>query len=154
MFEVWYEHSVFSTMCAACYGMDQEENHYVSRLREVYTSCDTTGTGFLDRDELTQLCLKLHLEKQLPLLLRMLLGNNHFARVCIEHHFQKEKYGAHSFHLRMVRSLKMGFRGKSQEIQAACYLLPLKRCFVWAFSATPIVPSIHPQALVCRHSGF
>ncbi|XP_047600165.1 ninein-like protein isoform X5 [Lutra lutra] len=72
--------------CAfACYGMDEEEeNHYVSQLREVYSSCDTTGTGFLDREELTQLCLKLHLEKELPILLQTLLGNDHFARVNFE----------------------------------------------------------------------
>ncbi|XP_016074549.1 PREDICTED: ninein-like protein isoform X2 [Miniopterus natalensis] len=71
--------------CPACYGMDEEEeDHYVSQLREVYSSCDTTGTGFLDREELTQLCLKLHLEKQLPILLQTLLGNDHFARVNFE----------------------------------------------------------------------
>ncbi|XP_025120334.2 ninein-like protein isoform X4 [Bubalus bubalis] len=58
----------------------EEENRYVSQLRDVYSSCDTTGTGFLDREELTQLCLKLHLEKQLPVLLHTLLGNNQFAR--------------------------------------------------------------------------
>ncbi|XP_042086362.1 ninein-like protein isoform X3 [Ovis aries] len=58
----------------------EEENHYVSQLRDVYSSCDTTGTGFLDREELTQLCLKLHLEKQLPVLLHTLFGNNQFAR--------------------------------------------------------------------------
>uniref|UniRef100_A0A2I3GSG4 Ninein-like protein n=1 Tax=Nomascus leucogenys TaxID=61853 RepID=A0A2I3GSG4_NOMLE len=64
--------------------MGEEENHYVSQLREVYSSCDTTGTGFLDRQELTQLCLKLHLEQQLPILLQTLLGNDHFARVNFE----------------------------------------------------------------------
>nr|XP_012612217.2 ninein-like protein isoform X5 [Microcebus murinus] len=63
---------------------EEEESHYVSQLREVYSSCDTTGTGFLDREELTQLCLKLHLEKQLPALLQTLLGNDHFARVNFE----------------------------------------------------------------------
>ncbi|XP_077635073.1 ninein-like protein [Crocuta crocuta] len=63
---------------------EEEENHYVSQLKEVYSSCDTTGTGFLDREELTQLCLKLHLEKQLPILLQTLLGNDHFARVNFE----------------------------------------------------------------------
>ncbi|XP_054443437.1 ninein-like protein [Pteronotus mesoamericanus] len=62
----------------------EEENHYVSQLREIYSSCDTTGTGFLDREELTQLCLKLHLEKQLPILLQTLLGNDNFARVNFE----------------------------------------------------------------------
>ncbi|XP_049555974.1 ninein-like protein isoform X2 [Orcinus orca] len=63
---------------------EEEESHYVSQLRDVYSSCDTTGTGFLDREELTQLCLKLHLEKQLPVLLQTLLGNDHFARVNFE----------------------------------------------------------------------
>ncbi|XP_058419349.1 ninein-like protein isoform X1 [Diceros bicornis minor] len=63
---------------------DEEENHYVSQLREVYSSCDTTGTGFLDREELTQLCLKLHMEKQLPILMKTLLGNDNFARVNFE----------------------------------------------------------------------
>ncbi|XP_031512380.1 ninein-like protein isoform X8 [Papio anubis] len=74
----------FPCTLPACYGMDEEENHYVSQLREVYSSCDTTGTGFLDRQELTQLCLKLHLEQQLPVLLQTLLGNDHFARVNFE----------------------------------------------------------------------
>ncbi|XP_055994235.1 ninein-like protein [Sorex fumeus] len=64
--------------------MDGEENHYVSQLRELYSSCDTTGTGFLDRDELTQLCLKLRVEAQLPLLLQTLLGGDRFARVSFE----------------------------------------------------------------------
>lgn len=83
----------FPLACPACYGMDEEEeNHYVSQLREVYSSCDTTGTGFLDREELTQLCLKLHLEKQLPILLQTLLGNDHFARVGILLHSYKEKH--------------------------------------------------------------
>ncbi|KAM5304586.1 ninein-like protein isoform 8-T8 [Glossophaga mutica] len=69
----------------ACYGMDEEEeNHYVSQLREVFRSCDTTETGFLDQEELTQLCLKLRLEKQLPILLQTLLGNDCHARVNFE----------------------------------------------------------------------
>ncbi|XP_048204632.1 ninein-like protein [Perognathus longimembris pacificus] len=63
---------------------DEEENHYVSQLREVYHSCDSTGTGFLDREELTQLCHKLHLGEQLPALLKTLLGDDHFARVNFE----------------------------------------------------------------------
>ncbi|TKC51075.1 hypothetical protein EI555_007004, partial [Monodon monoceros] len=79
------EGTVVFSLHAACDGMDEEEeSHYVSQLRDVYSSCDTTGTGFLDREELTQLCLKLHLEKQLPVLLQTLLGNDHFARVNFE----------------------------------------------------------------------
>ncbi|XP_051690398.2 ninein-like protein isoform X1 [Oryctolagus cuniculus] len=62
----------------------EEESRYVLQLKELYSSCDTTGTGFLDRDELTQLCRKLHLEKQLPVLLQTLFGQDHFARVNFE----------------------------------------------------------------------
>lgn len=68
-------------MCAIYYGMGEEENRYTSQLKDVYDSCDTTGTGDLDKEELTELCHKLHLEGELPLLLETLLGNNHFARV-------------------------------------------------------------------------
>ncbi|XP_078005811.1 ninein-like protein isoform X7 [Phascolarctos cinereus] len=63
---------------------EEEENKYVSQLKEVYSSCDTTGTGYLGKEELTELCQKLHLERQLPLLLQTLLGNDHFARVNFE----------------------------------------------------------------------
>ncbi|KAM9316775.1 ninein-like protein [Gastrophryne carolinensis] len=62
----------------------EEENKYVSQLQEVFTSCDSTGTGYLDKEELTDLCHKLHLNAQLPLLLQTLLGNDHFARVNFE----------------------------------------------------------------------
>ncbi|XP_063299779.1 ninein-like protein isoform X2 [Pelobates fuscus] len=62
--------------------MDQEEeNKYVSQLQDVFNSCDTTGTGYLDKEELTDLCRKLHLDAQLPLLLQTLLGKDIFARV-------------------------------------------------------------------------
>uniref|UniRef100_A0A8C6V4J8 Ninein-like protein n=1 Tax=Naja naja TaxID=35670 RepID=A0A8C6V4J8_NAJNA len=64
--------------------MGEEENRYTSQLKDVYDSCDTTGTGYLDKEELTELCHKLHLEGELPLLLETLLGNNHFAKVNFE----------------------------------------------------------------------
>ncbi|XP_058535885.1 ninein-like protein [Ochotona princeps] len=64
--------------------MEEEESHYILQLRAVYSSCDTTGTGFLDRDELTQLCRKLQLEKQLPVLLQTLFGSDPFTRVNFE----------------------------------------------------------------------
>ncbi|XP_037667223.1 ninein-like protein isoform X2 [Choloepus didactylus] len=104
----------------ACYGMDKEEDHYVSRLREVYNSCDTTGTGFLDREELTQLGQKLHLEQQLPVLLQTLLGNDHFARVNFEEF--KEGFVA-------VLSSSAGVRpsneeSSSSEPAAACTVPP------------------------------
>ncbi|XP_067388958.1 ninein-like protein isoform X2 [Emydura macquarii macquarii] len=63
---------------------EEEENKYVSQLKDVYNSCDTTGTGYLDKEELTELCHKLHLERQLPGLLHTLLGSDHFARVNFE----------------------------------------------------------------------
>ncbi|XP_032071654.1 ninein-like protein [Thamnophis elegans] len=64
--------------------MGEEENRYTSQLKDVYDSCDTTGTGYLDKEQLTELCHKLHLKRELPLLLETLLGNNHFARVNFE----------------------------------------------------------------------
>nr|XP_033794547.1 ninein-like protein [Geotrypetes seraphini]XP_033794548.1 ninein-like protein [Geotrypetes seraphini]XP_033794549.1 ninein-like protein [Geotrypetes seraphini] len=60
-----------------------DENKYVSQLKEVFNSCDTTGTGYLDKEELTELCHKLHLNAQLPILLQTLLSD-HFARVNFE----------------------------------------------------------------------
>nr|AAI70378.1 Nlp protein [Xenopus laevis] len=62
----------------------EEENKYVSQLLGVFNSCDTTGTGYLDKEELTDLCHKLHLDAQLPLLLQTLLGTDIFARVNFE----------------------------------------------------------------------
>ncbi|XP_010623919.1 ninein-like protein isoform X2 [Fukomys damarensis] len=92
--------------CPACYGMDEDDNHYVSQLKDVYSSCDSTGTGFLDREELTQLCRKLHLEKQLPALLHTLLGDNHVTRV----NFEEFKEG-----LVAVLSSKAGGNSISEE---------------------------------------
>eukprot|EP00062_Callorhinchus_milii_P009637 gi/632953668/ref/XP_007892549.1/ PREDICTED: ninein-like protein isoform X3 [Callorhinchus milii] len=63
---------------------ESEQNKYVSQLKEVFNSCDTTGTGYLDKEELTELCRKLHLEAQLPLLLQSLLGVDLYARVNFE----------------------------------------------------------------------
>ncbi|KAL7987251.1 hypothetical protein Chor_006170 [Crotalus horridus] len=63
--------------------MGEEENRYTSQLKDVYDSCDATGTGYLDKEELTELCHKLHLERELPLLLETLLGNNQFTRLSV-----------------------------------------------------------------------
>ncbi|GCC31197.1 hypothetical protein chiPu_0009654 [Chiloscyllium punctatum] len=68
-----------------CYGMDEaEQNKYVLQLKDVFDNCDTTGTGYLDREELSDLCQKLHLEAQIPLLLQTLLGSNYHGRVNFE----------------------------------------------------------------------
>ncbi|XP_047395931.1 ninein-like protein isoform X2 [Sciurus carolinensis] len=107
-------------MSDACYGMDEEENHYVSQLREVYNSCDTTGTGFLDREELTQLCHKLHLEKQLPVLLQTLLGSNHFARV----NFEEFKEGFVAVLSSTVGVGPLDEEGSSLESAASCTVPP------------------------------
>ncbi|TKS65199.1 Ninein-like protein [Collichthys lucidus] len=58
-----------------------EHSRYVTQLKAEFDSCDTTATGFLDRDELTVLCQKLHLDAHLPLLLDTLLGERTYARV-------------------------------------------------------------------------
>ncbi|KAB5581778.1 hypothetical protein PHYPO_G00179570 [Pangasianodon hypophthalmus] len=63
---------------------ENEQNRYVTQLKEEFDSCDTTGTGFLDKEELTALCHKLRLDAHLPLLLDILLGAQHYARVNFE----------------------------------------------------------------------
>ncbi|XP_065153350.1 ninein-like protein isoform X3 [Paramisgurnus dabryanus] len=65
--------------------MDEEEqSRYVAQLKAEFDSCDTTGTGYLDKEELTALCHKLSLDAHLPLLLDTLLGPQHYARVNFE----------------------------------------------------------------------
>ncbi|XP_052007330.1 ninein-like protein isoform X2 [Xyrauchen texanus] len=65
--------------------MDEEEqNRYVAQLKAEFDTCDTTGTGYLDKEELTALCHKLSLDAHLPLLLDTLLGPQHYARVNFE----------------------------------------------------------------------
>ncbi|XP_070696599.1 ninein-like protein [Pempheris klunzingeri] len=61
-----------------------EHSRYVAQLKAEFDSCDTTATGFLDRDELTALCRKLQLDAHLPLLLDTLLGERTYARVNFE----------------------------------------------------------------------
>ncbi|XP_024153795.1 ninein-like protein isoform X3 [Oryzias melastigma] len=59
-------------------------SHYVAQLKAEFDGCDTTATGFLDRDELTELCRRLQLDAQLPLLLHTLLGERTHGRVNFE----------------------------------------------------------------------
>ncbi|XP_047208068.1 ninein-like protein isoform X1 [Girardinichthys multiradiatus] len=63
---------------------EEEHSHYVAQLKAEFKSCDTTATGFLDRDELTELCRKLQLDAHLPLLLDTLLGERPYGRVNFE----------------------------------------------------------------------
>ncbi|XP_044069876.1 ninein-like protein isoform X3 [Siniperca chuatsi] len=63
---------------------EAEHSRYVAQLKAEFDSCDTTATGFLDRDELTALCRKLQLDAHLPLLLDTLLGERTYARVNFE----------------------------------------------------------------------
>ncbi|KAJ3610841.1 hypothetical protein NHX12_022931 [Muraenolepis orangiensis] len=60
------------------------EDHYVAQLKVEFDSCDSTATGYLDKEELTELCHKLHLEAHLHLLLDTLLGDSLYARVNFE----------------------------------------------------------------------
>ncbi|EMP30047.1 Ninein [Chelonia mydas] len=66
-------------------GMDEaEQDQYEARLKELFDSFDTTGTGSLGQEELTDLCHVLHLEEVAPgalqqtLLQGNLLGRVHF----------------------------------------------------------------------------
>ncbi|XP_034537548.1 ninein-like protein [Notolabrus celidotus] len=63
---------------------EAEHSRYVAQLKAEFDSCDTTATGFLDREELTTLCRKLQLDAHLPLLLDTLLGERTYARVNFE----------------------------------------------------------------------
>uniref|UniRef100_A0AAQ5YAG6 EF-hand domain-containing protein n=1 Tax=Amphiprion ocellaris TaxID=80972 RepID=A0AAQ5YAG6_AMPOC len=54
----------------------EEHSRYVAQLKAEFDSCDTTETGFLDRDELTELCSRLQLDAHLDLLLHTLLGRH------------------------------------------------------------------------------
>uniref|UniRef100_A0A3P9PBE1 Ninein-like n=1 Tax=Poecilia reticulata TaxID=8081 RepID=A0A3P9PBE1_POERE len=58
-----------------------EPSRYVTQLRAEFDGCDSTATGFLDREELTELSRKLQLDEHLPLLLDTLLGERPHGRV-------------------------------------------------------------------------
>ncbi|XP_075902259.1 ninein-like protein isoform X6 [Nelusetta ayraudi] len=61
-----------------------EQHRYVSQLRAEFDSCDAAAAGVLDRDGLTELCRRLQLEEQLPLLQDTLLGAHTCGRVTFE----------------------------------------------------------------------
>ncbi|KAM4730026.1 ninein-like protein isoform 4-T4 [Anableps anableps] len=63
---------------------EAEPSRYVAQLKAEFDSCDTTATGFLDREELTELSRKLQLDAHLPLLLDTLLGERPYGRVNFE----------------------------------------------------------------------
>ncbi|KAL6102294.1 ninl [Pungitius sinensis] len=63
---------------------EAELSHYVTQLKVEFDSCDSTASGFLDGDQLTELCRKLQLEAQRPEVLDALLGGRHSARVDFE----------------------------------------------------------------------
>ncbi|GCC27377.1 hypothetical protein chiPu_0005801 [Chiloscyllium punctatum] len=71
-----------------CYGMDEaEQDKYEARLKEVFDSFDTIGTGSLGREELTDLCHMLQLQEVAPVLLQSVLQGNLSGRV----HFEQFK---------------------------------------------------------------
>lgn len=66
----------------AGYGMDEaEQDQYEARLKELFDSFDSTGTGSLGQEELTDLCHVLHLEEVAPALQQTLLQGNVLGRV-------------------------------------------------------------------------
>ncbi|XP_071601226.1 ninein isoform X6 [Heliangelus exortis] len=68
--------------------MDEaEQDQYEARLKELFDSFDTTGTGSLGQEELTDLCHMLHLEEMAPALQQTLLQGNLLGRV----HFDQFK---------------------------------------------------------------
>ncbi|XP_072907600.1 ninein-like protein isoform X2 [Hemitrygon akajei] len=90
--------------------MDEvEQEKYVSQLKDVFDSCDATGTGYLDQEELTELCQKLHLEAQIPLLLQVLRGSKLDAKV----NFEEFKEG-------FVAVLSTGIDHSTSEDESSC----------------------------------
>ncbi|NXW47698.1 NIN protein, partial [Nyctiprogne leucopyga] len=68
--------------------MDEaEQDQYEARLKELFDSFDSTGTGSLGQEELTDLCHMLHLEEVAPALEQTLLQGNLLGRV----HFDQFK---------------------------------------------------------------
>lgn len=75
-------------MSAVGYGMDEvEQDQHEARLKELFDSFDTTGTGSLGQEELTDLCHMLSLEEVAPVLQETLLQDNLLGRV----HFDQFK---------------------------------------------------------------
>ncbi|XP_074250048.1 ninein isoform X5 [Saimiri boliviensis] len=73
---------------AVGYGMDEvEQDQHEARLKELFDSFDTTGTGSLGQEELTDLCHMLSLEEVAPVLQQTLLQDNLLGRV----HFDQFK---------------------------------------------------------------
>jgi len=58
-----------------------EDDVYLSQLRDVFDSCDTSGTGYLGEADLKLLCGKLRLEETSEVLGRRLLGEKGDGRV-------------------------------------------------------------------------
>lgn len=56
-------------------GDGQEQDQHEERLKEVFNSFDTSGSGALCLDELSELCQSLHLGDSTPALLHTLLQN-------------------------------------------------------------------------------
>ncbi|KAG3261188.1 ninein, transcript variant X6 [Ictidomys tridecemlineatus] len=68
--------------------MDEvEQDQHEARLKELFDSFDTTGTGSLGQEELTDLCHMLSLEEVAPVLQQTLLQDNLVGRV----HFDQFK---------------------------------------------------------------
>nr|XP_005561289.1 PREDICTED: ninein isoform X8 [Macaca fascicularis] len=68
--------------------MDEvEQDQHEARLKELFDSFDTTGTGSLGQEELTDLCHMLSLEEVAPVLQQTLLQDNLLGRV----HFDQFK---------------------------------------------------------------
>ncbi|KAL6047336.1 hypothetical protein STEG23_024245, partial [Scotinomys teguina] len=73
---------------AVGYGMDEvEQDQHEARLKELFDSFDTLGTGSLGQEELTDLCHVLSLEDVAPVLQQTLLQDNLLGRV----HFDQFK---------------------------------------------------------------
>lgn len=67
----------------------EEEDVYITQLRDVYESCDLEGKGHLDRSELIDLCQRLQLDDQIPAILTECIGDetSHGKVACLQLYF-------------------------------------------------------------------
>lgn len=88
---------------------DDDHSDYISQLRAEFDSCDTSASGFLDRDELTALCQKLRLESHLQQLLDTLLGHHTCGRVGVHPAHSNLQYQYTHVHHWPVFGLQVNF---------------------------------------------
>ena len=74
-----------------------EHDMYVAQLKEVFDSCDQTGSGKLNRQELYLLCDRLQLEDQSAFLVNGLLQDKEEVKIKMFQLYKKNGKAVSSF---------------------------------------------------------